>query len=153
MNVIPVFEIPNCLTSSSIFQIQEVMSIPIFPLKKHDLNSKDGQHHKYYATVKASGEDTLDDVIRKVEAISSASKADVYIVIHSLMEVMQNSLEEGRIVRLGRLGSFRISVSSKGEYDPSKINARSVEKARIIYKPDKELKPWLEQLKFRKVRG
>jgi predicted histone-like DNA-binding protein len=129
------------------------MSIPIFPLKKHDLNNEDGHHYKYYATVKTSGEDTLDDVIRKVEAMSSASKADVYIVILSLMEVMQNSLEEGRIVRLGRLGSFRISVSSKGENDPSKINARSVEKARIIYKADKELKPWLERLKFRKVRG
>lgn len=129
------------------------MAIPIFPLKKFDLNEENSPQHKYYAVVKASGEDTLEDVIRKVETISSASGADVHIVIHSLMQVMQSSLEEGRIVRLGMLGSFRISVSSKAKTDPQKINARSVEKARIIYKPDKELKPWLEQLKFRKVRG
>ena len=91
-------------------------------------------------------------MIRKVEAISSASGADVTIVIHSLMEVMQRSLEEGRIVKLGRMGSFRISVSSKGETDPAKINARSVRRSRIIYQPDKELKPWLDGLKFTKAK-
>ena len=128
------------------------MSIPIFPLKKHDLNSKRGSRHTYYAAVKASGEDTLEDVVRKVEAISSASKADVHLVIHSLIQVMQNSLEEGRIVRLGILGTFRISVSSQGESDPRNIGAKSVIRSRIIYKPDKALNSWLEQLKFRKLR-
>lgn len=129
------------------------MSIPIIPLKKHDLNNENGPQHKYYAVVKASGTDTLEDIVRKVEGMSSASKADVHLVILSLLQVMQNSLEEGRIVRLGKLGTFRISVSSKAETDPKKINARSVQKARIIYHPDKELKPWLEQLKFRKLNG
>ena len=106
--------------------------------------------HKYYAAVKASGEDTLEDVTRKVEAISSASKADVHLVILSLIQVMQDSMEAGRIVRLGSLGSFRISVSSKAETDPKKITARSVQKARIIYKPDKALRPWLEGLTYQK---
>ena len=128
------------------------MAIPIFPLKKFDLNVEGEPQHKYYASVKASGEDSLNDVIRKVEAISSASGADVTIVILSLMEVMQRSLEEGRIVKLGRMGSFRISVSSKGETDPAKINARSVRRSRIIYQPDKELKPWLDGLKFTKAK-
>lgn len=128
------------------------MAIPIFPLKKFDLNVEGEPQHNYYASVKASGEDSLNDVIRKVEAISSASGADVTIVIHSLMEVMQRSLEEGRIVKLGRMGSFRISVSSKGETDPAKINARSVRRSRIIYQPDKELKPWLDGLKFTKAK-
>ena len=129
------------------------MAISIFPQKKFDLNDKNGPPHKYYAAVRASGEDNLEDVIRKVEAISTASKADVYAVIYSLIDVMQNSMEEGRIVRMGRLGSFRISVSSKAETDPRKIGAKSVQKARIIYKPDKGLRPWLQGLKYKKVKA
>ena len=50
------------------------MAISIFPLKKFDLNVEGEPQHNYYASVKASGEDSLNDVIRKVEALVGGSK-------------------------------------------------------------------------------
>ena len=106
---------------------------------------------KYYASVKSSGEDTLEDITKKIEKISTVSGADIRGVLYALVDTMKLSFADGRIVRLGELGSFRVSVSSQAEDSPSDVGARSITQARVIYKPDKSLKDWLKTLGFRKV--
>jgi predicted histone-like DNA-binding protein len=68
-----------------------------------------------------------------------------------MVDVMKASLADGQIVRLGDLGSLRISIASNGEETAEKVNARSVKSARTVFTPGLELKNQLKTLKFEKA--
>ena len=61
-------------------------------------------------------------------------------------------LANGQIVRLGDLGSVRVSFSSEGADKESDITANSITDARIIFTPSPRLKEMLKTLKFEKAK-
>lgn len=127
------------------------MSVPIISVGRTKPGSGRQGEKKFYATVKSSGEETLESITRKIEKSSTLSGADIRGVLYALQETMKDELSKGRIVRFGDLGSFRISVGSRPEDSPGKVSTTSVLKTRIIYNPDKEMKAWLRNLRFKKT--
>lgn len=56
----------------------------------------------------------LQDIADEAESLCTLTKADIVAVLASLQEVVMKHLREGRSVRLGMIGSFRLSLQSKG---------------------------------------
>lgn len=110
-----------------------------------------GGDKKYYATNTISGEKTLVDLTKEIEKISTVSGADIRAVLYALVDVMQSSLADGNAVRLGELGSLRVSISSEGKATEKEVTAASIRGAKVLFTPGKDLKKMLDTLEFQKT--
>ena len=72
-------------------------------------------------------------------------------VLDNLNFVLDMELQEGRIVRLGDFGSFRISVSSDGVTDKKDFNSSMLRPPRIIFTPGGELKDTKKTLEYSRI--
>ena len=110
-----------------------------------------GGDKKFYANTVTNGELTLEKLTKRIAQNSTVGGADIRAVLYSMVEVMQDGLEEGSIVRLGDLGSLRISISSTGEDAEKDVTSHSIKSARCIFTPGNELKKMLKNLEYEKV--
>ncbi|MDY3316325.1 HU family DNA-binding protein [Riemerella anatipestifer] len=110
-----------------------------------------GGDKKWYATPVSSGEKTLTDLTKDIEKISTVSGADIRAVLYALVDVMQSSLANGQIVRLGELGSLRISFSSEGKATEKEVTANAIKQAKVIFTPAKGIKDTLATLTYEKA--
>jgi predicted histone-like DNA-binding protein len=108
---------------------------------------------KYYASANSTGEANIDELSELIEMISTVSSIDISAALQGFVKVMPRALAAGDIVRLGDLGYFRISLSSKGHATEEEVSASSVTDTRIIFTPGKELKKMLNNLEFVKANG
>ncbi len=112
---------------------------------------KPTEKKKFYANIKNDGETTLKQLSKRVGTMSTVNSADVLAVLDTLLQVMQDELSQGRIVRFGEFGSFAVSLSSEGKEKESEITAASVKSAKLLFKPGKDLKNMLTTLEFQKA--
>ena len=110
-----------------------------------------GGEKKFYASAKMDGEVTLAGLTKSIEKISTVSGADIRAVLYGLVDVMVDTLADGKIVRLGELGSLRISISSEGKDKAEEVNADSIKSARVIFTPGKQIKDMLCLLEYQKI--
>lgn len=85
-----------------------------FPVKVISRKNPIDNTVKYYMTSANAGYITLDEVAKQIEKISTVSSADIKAVLDSLQHVVIESLKSCLSVRLGDLGSFRATLTSKG---------------------------------------
>lgn len=57
---------------------------------------------------------TLAQIVKRVEKRSTVSSADVKAVLDALQYEVIEALEAGNTVRLGDIGSFRLTIKSQG---------------------------------------
>ena len=76
------------------------------PLKKTEI--------KYYPQMAPSTPMTRAQIVKRVEKRSTVSSADVKAVLDALQYEVIEALENGNSVRLGDLGSFRLTIKSQG---------------------------------------
>lgn len=57
---------------------------------------------------------TLEQIVKRVEKRSTVSSADVKAVLDALQYEVIEALEAGNTVRLGDIGSFRLTIKSQG---------------------------------------
>ncbi len=112
---------------------------------------KGGGEKKYYASTQAKDEVSLKEISKMIEQMSTASEADVYLVMLALVHVMKRLLAEGNIVRLGDLGSLRITLNSEGKATDKEVNAASIKGARVVFAPGVDLKELILSLKYEKA--
>ncbi len=110
-----------------------------------------GGEKKFYASSASNGELTLEKLTKRIAQNSTVGGADIRAVLYALVEVMQDGLEEGSIVRLGELGSLRVSISSNGEVKKEDVSSHSIKGAKTLFTPGKELKKMLTNLSYEKV--
>jgi predicted histone-like DNA-binding protein len=123
------------------------MAITIIPIGKTNPTNPT-QPMLFYPKVIKNGETDLDEISEKIAYESSLTQADCYAVIISLVHMISKELDEGKIVRLGPLGSFQISVKSKGSDLAEDVSSKNVQSASILFRPGKKFKEMLLNLKF-----
>ena len=106
---------------------------------------------KFYAAAIADGEVDLDKLAEQISYQCTVTESDCYAVLLSLERNIISELEQGRIVKLGRLGNFQIGLSSEGKEAFDEVNASAIKKARILFRPGKRLRRLLNDLSFRKA--
>ena len=127
------------------------MSIQIKSVERAQPGVVGGGVKKYYAAPVHGREVTLESLTKSIEKTSTVNGADIRAVLYALVEEAVAGLEEGRIIRLGDLGSIRISLSSEGKDTPEEVTAASVKKAGVIFTPGTKLQSMLKSVKFTKV--
>lgn len=102
----------------------------------------------YYPKVTKTGEIDLEEISEQIAYSSSLTQADCYAVIISMVATVSRELEAGKIVRLGHLGAFQISVKGTASESPETVSPKNVKSASVIFRPGKKFKTMLRSLKF-----
>jgi len=104
---------------------------------------------KYYASAKHSGKSDIDSLATEVAARCSIRRADVYGVLVALMDIIPEDLLNGKVVSLGELGSFYLTVKSEGTKTADELTTGMVKGVKIQYRPTKTLKTKLKIIDVR----
>jgi predicted histone-like DNA-binding protein len=123
------------------------MAIPFVATGKTNPNDSEIPM-QYYPRAVHSGTIELDDLADQISIKSTVSPADCYAVIVSLVNEISLSLEEGKIVRLGHLGSFQVSIKGTASNSSVEVKPQNVKSSSIIYRPGSRLKKMLGNLTF-----
>ena len=107
---------------------------------------------KYYATPHYTGKTDLADISRRVSDGSTLTETDVVAVLTRVVNTIGEQLKEGKIVQLGNLGSFRISISSQGETSADEVSALSIRNSKVLFRPSAVFNTRLADLRFEKAR-
>ncbi len=127
------------------------MSIKFNVIERGQPGVVGGGEKKFYASPVMSGELTLAGLTKSIEKICTVSGADIRAVVYAMVDVMKDSLSEGNIVRMGELGSLRMSFSSEGKATAEEVNASAINSAKVIFTPGKDIKTMLETVEYQKA--
>ncbi|APD06951.1 hypothetical protein UJ101_01432 [Flavobacteriaceae bacterium UJ101] len=106
---------------------------------------------KWYANPVKQGTKTLDTISKDISGRSSLTSGDVSNVIENLIEQLPKYLVEGNSVKLGNLGTFRISFSSEGVEKPADFTTDKIRGVKILFTPSSIVKKELETMKFEQM--
>ncbi len=107
---------------------------------------------KFYAQAKSSGELTFKKLATEIaEGSTTVSDTDVLAVLNDLTKLLNRHLSEGKIVRFGDFGSFRLSLSSEGAETKEKFHPALIKKAKINFRPGASTQNMLKTLKYTKI--
>jgi predicted histone-like DNA-binding protein len=112
------------------------------------VNPQDRSKRKLYAVPVNDGAITEEDLKKEISTISSLSKGDVANVLDGITDVTPKYMLMGKSVKLGNIGSLRISFSSEGVDDPSEFNVSMINGKKFVFTPSTELKKILDNLHF-----
>jgi predicted histone-like DNA-binding protein len=127
------------------------MSIQIKSVERGQPGVAGGGAKKFYASPVHDREISLDGLTKAIEKTSTVNGADIRAVLYAMVEEAVNGLSDGRIIRLGDLGSLRITLNSEGKDTAEEVTATSVKKAGVIFTPGKKLQEMLKSAKYTKV--
>ncbi len=127
------------------------MSIEFNVIQRGEPGVVGGGVKKYYASGQASGEITLSSMGKRIEQMCTVNGADVRAVIYAMLEVMILEMADGKIIRLGELGSLRVNISSEGMEKEEDVKASVIRSAKVVFTPGKDLKNMLETLTYEKI--
>ena len=116
------------------------------------MNPRDRESEpKFYAQARMSGEVSLREMCDRIQQSCTVTKADVHAVLVAMEDVFVDALKGGEIIRLGDLGTFRVSLSSKGSLTEKEYTSSLITKSRIIFRPGSVLSDALTNLSFSKL--
>jgi predicted histone-like DNA-binding protein len=125
------------------------MSIKYVLLEKGN-PSKPEEVKKWYVTAKSNGEVSLKAISKTIAQRSSVNYVDTTSVLKTLMQVLSEQLDKGKIVRLGDFGSFQIGIGSEGAEVKEKFTTTLIKSRKIVFRPGSDLKGVLSNLSFEK---
>jgi predicted histone-like DNA-binding protein len=106
---------------------------------------------KFYAAAISNGETDMAALAEMIAYQSTLTDTDCFAVLRSLEHNIIKELGQGRIVKLGSLGNFQISLSAVGKVTPEEVTAGDIFKSRILFRPGKRLRVLLGNLSYQKV--
>ena len=68
------------------------------------------------------------------------SRADISAVLYMAVDCMREQLLEGKKIRLGDLGDFYVSLSSKGAEEANSFTAQNITDVKVQWEPGSEFK-------------
>jgi predicted histone-like DNA-binding protein len=104
----------------------------------------------YYPRLKASGEVGLRELVDDIAQTSTLSQADMLAAIESLLQHIPRYLAEGKIVRLGDLGSFSLGIQAEGAPAAAEVNAAHIKRNRLRFRAGKLMVKLLQDVTYRK---
>lgn len=107
---------------------------------------------KYYASPHYTGEIDLYELGKELSERTTVSRVDAEAVLSGFADLISDRLSEGKIVRLGNFGAFRISINSRGEEASQDVTSRSIKKGRVLFRPAVRFQKQLDRLNFERVK-
>lgn len=79
------------------------------------------------------------------------SRADISAILYMAVDCMREQLLEGKKIRLGDLGDFSVSLSSKGAESADKFSAQNITAVNVVWDCGTEFKNLLNDAEFNLV--
>jgi predicted histone-like DNA-binding protein len=105
---------------------------------------------KYYPRLKTTGQITERELLDEIDWSSTLNQADMKAALEALLHVIPRHLKEGRIVRLGELGSFYLTVQAEGTPDIAEASEKQIIRNRIQFRPGKMILDMLKDVRYEK---
>lgn len=105
---------------------------------------------KWYANAVNTGTVEQRAMAKKISDRSSLTVGDIANVIENLLETLPQELVEGKSVKLGNFGTFRLSLSSDGADTEAGFSKAMIKGAKVIFTPGTLLKKSLQNISFEK---
>jgi DNA-binding protein, histone-like, putative len=121
-------------------------------VKRHSVVGDKTSPQKYYAVASSTGSSDIEYLCKLITERSTVSPADAKAVLDNLNFVIDFELQAGRIVHLGELGNFRMTIGSEGVEEESDFNKSMLRRPRIVFTPGKALQTTRLLTKFTKVK-
>jgi len=127
------------------------MSLPFTTRERIEPGKPGGGQRKHYAIVQPPQRVGLDQLSEVISRETTLSRTDVVAVLEALIQVLPRYLIRGCLIDLGRFGTFRLSLRSRGENTAKQVTNRSILGNRLLFRPGKALREAFAQLVYKKV--
>lgn len=109
---------------------------------------------QYYPSAAPGAVTDIEQVAAEISARCTLTRADVVGVLKVLEEQVKQALIGGYTIRLGHLGSFRLTTKAETVDEKSDVNTLLVRKARVRYTPSVWIKQKLQKknINFKQVK-
>ena len=140
-------------TNQSINHLKlNVMALNFTLVERPDMRKDAAEGSKlFYAQVRSLKRVPFEKLCDMIALRSTAFPGDVMLVIEGLLSILQERLEEGDIVQVGRLGNFRMVAGSKGAATKQDFTTELFKTARVIFSPGTMLNDIRKSAKFEKI--
>lgn len=111
------------------------------------------QYLKYYPRPTSAQRVEIEELAEEISYSTTLTDVEVEGVIKALIKQMQLHIANGRIVALGKFGSFRITFHAAGSATPEEVKASDIKKVNLRFCPGTGLSKALDlrNLKFRSI--
>ncbi len=106
---------------------------------------------KFYAIARSKDQVDLRTLSKEIARISTVSSIDTMAVLEALVQILPDYLTEGRSVKLGDFGTFRLTLSSEGAETAEAFSSALIKKANLKFRPGKLIRDALSTISFEKV--
>lgn len=96
-------------------------------------NPQNKGEYKWYPSIVLTNPMLLDELAEAIALNCTVTAHDIKAVLSAMQEQIIFALRQGRSVRLGDLGSFRLTISGKGEADAASVTEKSIQMLRVRY--------------------
>ena len=98
----------------------------------------------YYPTTESPEPVKLPALVKSIEKITALSSSDVKSCLDALEYEILRNLRDGRSVRFGDLGSFRVGIQGKGSATAEEVQVENIKNLRVIFTPSGKLEKSIE---------
>ena len=90
----------------------------------------------YFATAQYTEVMTIEKFARHIaDHGTTYSRADIMAILYMAVDCMREQLLEGKKIRLGELGDFSLSLSSKGAETAEKFSSQNIQRVTVCWEP------------------
>lgn len=111
-----------------------------------------GDPPRNYAIGVNQGRLDIREMANQISELSTVTSIDTVAVIEALLKVIPRELANGKIVTLGDLGSFRLTLNSEGSDQPENFNASMIKGTHLHFRPGKEVRKVLNNIVYAKAK-
>ena len=95
---------------------------------------------KWYARAVHTGTVDIDDLAEEMQANCTVKRADIVAVLSELVETMKKHLQLSHRVKLDRLGTFKIGMSTKPADSAEEFTAgQNVKSVHVLFQPETKI--------------
>lgn len=115
------------------------------------LNGTTENEGAWYANLKFRTPIELEEVVTTVSKRTTISEHDTLAVLSVLSDIIPEYLKNGHTVHLGKLGIFRLGISSTGHETEDEVTAESIKSKKIRFIPAVKMKKAIQDASFIKI--
>ncbi|MBQ8044910.1 MAG: HU family DNA-binding protein [Bacteroidales bacterium] len=115
--------------------------------KRMHINGEDKD--KYSLRINPKGRLDFDKMCALIAERTTLTDYEVKFALAEVMQVIIENIEIGRGTELGPLGSIELSVKADAVDTEEELNKKLIEKTKILYKPSKDIKKALKEVKYK----
>lgn len=124
------------------------MPVLIRAIEKTDINNPDGPK-KWYPTQVTAAQVDENQVAMDIAEETTLNPSEAMMALRQLRKVVLRHLLAGESVKLGDWGSFSISLTSAGgAATKAEVNANSIKKVNLKFRPSESFKADLQKATF-----